>query len=95
MPSPHNKLVDKERRPRTPTVRTGGGGLHIYFKLPADLRLQSRNGIMPGLEIKAERGSVGKRGKSDARLSGGRKRYRRLGHQQGGPTHAGSLQGSQ
>ena len=39
---------------RTPTVRTGGGGCHVYFAgdLPA------RNGFRPGLDLKSRGGFV-------------------------------------
>jgi len=41
--------------PDTPRSRTGGGGLHIFFKPSSALATRT---IAPGVEIKAERGSV-------------------------------------
>ncbi len=47
-------LAERERvhgpLPATPTVATGGNGLHFYFRAPADLRSRT---LAPGLELKA------------------------------------------
>lgn len=56
-------LIELERRysslPDTYTVRTGGGGLHLYFLWPegADVR-NSQSRIAPGLDIRGEGGYV-------------------------------------
>lgn len=43
--------------PLTPTVLTGGGGLHYYFRHPGcDLR--NRAGILPGVDLRANGGYV-------------------------------------
>ena len=43
--------------PRTLTARTGGGGLHVYFRIPAGRVIGSRNELpgFPGIEVKAEK----------------------------------------
>lgn len=43
--------------PRTPTVRTGGGGRHYYFKCPTD-GLFPGSILMDGIDIKADGGYV-------------------------------------
>ena len=45
--------------PKTPTVHTGGGGLHLYFRWPAGVRV--KNGPLaglPGLEVKGNGSGV-------------------------------------
>ena len=42
--------------PQTVEVVTGGGGRHLFFAL--EEAMQSRNGIMPGLDLKGEGGYV-------------------------------------
>ena len=42
--------------PQTVEVLTGGGGRHLYFALGE--AMQSRNGILPGLDLKSEGGYV-------------------------------------
>jgi hypothetical protein len=42
--------------PKTPTSKTGGGGLHLAFKSPGFPIKNSASSIMPGLDIKADRG---------------------------------------
>jgi putative DNA primase/helicase len=44
--------------PRICTVRTGGGGIHIYLRHPCDDRMPSRNGWRKGIDIKADGGYV-------------------------------------
>lgn len=39
------------------TVRTAGGGRHLYFRCPLD-GLKSRNGLAPGVDLKADGGYV-------------------------------------
>lgn len=42
--------------PDTLTAKTPSGGLHMYFRLPLDIKLRNRTGIMPGLDIRADGG---------------------------------------
>lgn len=44
--------------PETWEVETGGGGLHLYYRYPAGVKITSRNGWMPGIDIKANGGYV-------------------------------------
>ncbi len=44
--------------PSTPSVRTGGGGWHHYFKFPSGVLLQSSNGFRHKMDFKAEGGYV-------------------------------------
>jgi len=55
---PEGEAVLKEHgHPITPMVRTGGGGLHLYFRHPdADVRTGIR--VAPGLDVKASGGYV-------------------------------------
>lgn len=39
-------------------VRTGGGGLHLYFALTGYQKLPSKIGVLPGIDIKGEGGFV-------------------------------------
>lgn len=39
-------------------VRTGGGGVHLYFQLPEGVTIPSRAGIAPGVDIRGEGGLV-------------------------------------
>jgi hypothetical protein len=41
----------------TPTVRTGGGGLHLYFAHPGS-KVENRVGFRPGLDLRADGGLV-------------------------------------
>jgi hypothetical protein len=54
-------LAELEKRwgplPQSMRVRTPGGGTHIYFKLPAGVKLSNRSGdIAPGLDVRSEGG---------------------------------------
>ncbi|MBP2642504.1 MAG: hypothetical protein H6Q67_391 [Firmicutes bacterium] len=52
-------IDDYSPLPDTVEVLTGGGGRHIYFKYPAGLKINDKNGsIAPGLDIKADGGFV-------------------------------------
>lgn len=45
--------------PSTVSVRTGGGGWHFYFRVPAGIRLRnSTSKLGPGLDIKTDGGQV-------------------------------------
>jgi hypothetical protein len=45
--------------PPTLTVRTGGGGRHLYFSSPADpVAVRSRVGVAPGIDVRAEGGMI-------------------------------------
>ncbi len=49
----HGKLPD------APTVLTGGGGLHIYLRPPADVEIRNSAGALgPGLDVRGEGGHV-------------------------------------
>jgi hypothetical protein len=49
---------DHGQLPRTPTVETGGGGKHFYFRYPAGQTIGNRAGILPGIDIRANAGYV-------------------------------------
>jgi hypothetical protein len=56
-------LLELETRhgnlPETPCVLTGGGGLHLYFRMPAGIEIPSRSGVLGrGLDIRADGGYV-------------------------------------
>lgn len=46
--------------PATHRIRTGGGGLHLIYGIPADLnvRITGRNRVLPGTDVKADGGYV-------------------------------------
>ncbi len=44
--------------PPTPTVITGGGGLHLYFALPEGVEIKNRVGIAPGIDVRGTGGYV-------------------------------------
>ncbi len=44
--------------PKTPTVKTGGGGWHYYFKHPGNTKLQNIIRIRPSMDFKADGGYV-------------------------------------
>ena len=46
------------RPPETWEVITGGGGLHLYYRYPQGVKIHSRNGWRPGIDIKAAGGYV-------------------------------------
>lgn len=51
----------KEREgywPGTLRVRTGSGGLHVYVRVSPELRVKSRNRVLPAVDIKADGGYV-------------------------------------
>ncbi|GJE62063.1 phage/plasmid primase, P4 family [Methylobacterium trifolii] len=43
--------------PQTPTQQTGGGGLHMLFRVRG-VTLKNRAGFLPGLDLKSERGQI-------------------------------------
>lgn len=45
-------------RPPTPTVRTGSGGLHLYFRQPAGTVFRNFVRRLPGLDFRGEGGQV-------------------------------------
>lgn len=55
-------LADLERThgkmSETPTARTGGGGLHKYFRYPPGMEIGNRNGLFPGIDIRGNGGYV-------------------------------------
>lgn len=44
--------------PDTVEAITGSGGRHIYFQHPSDREIKSRQGILPGVDIRADGGYV-------------------------------------
>lgn len=48
----------RARLPQTPTVRTGGGGLHLYFKHPGGEVKNSAGKIAPGIDLRGDNGYV-------------------------------------
>lgn len=44
--------------PKTPTVKTGGGGYHYYFKHPGDSEIQNSIRFRPNMDFKADGGYV-------------------------------------
>lgn len=44
--------------PKTPTVKTPTGGLHVYFKYPDGKEVGSKTGIAPGIDIRGNGGQV-------------------------------------
>jgi hypothetical protein len=44
--------------PRTPTVKTGSGGRHYYFRCPNDKTIGNRTAIGPGIDIRGTNGYV-------------------------------------
>ena len=49
-----------EEWPTTPAVRTGGGGLHVFFRSPEDTEIRNDAGkkLGPGLDIRGKGGYV-------------------------------------
>jgi hypothetical protein len=66
---------DHGRLPKCPTVQTGGGGQHPYFRHPGGL-VKSRSGIATGLDVRGDGGYVVA---PPSRHASGR-RYRWLGN---------------
>jgi len=44
--------------PMTPTVRSGGGGTHWYFRYPPGRVIKSRAGVAPGVDVRGDAGYV-------------------------------------
>ncbi len=52
------KLFDQfEKFPPTPTVHSGGGGLHFYFQHPG-FEVRGRRGMVPGIDVMADGGRI-------------------------------------
>ena len=49
-------LIEHGELPETPTVRTGSGGLHFWFR--SEEEISGKNGFLPDLDCKANRGYV-------------------------------------
>lgn len=58
----YDSLMRIERRmgslPLTVTSKTGGGGIHILFSHPGKLEVRNRNGLWPGIDIRADGGRI-------------------------------------
>ncbi len=53
------ELEEQHKLPPTYTVRTGGGGRHLYFAYPPDQLVRNSAGVLgPGLDIRAGGGFV-------------------------------------
>jgi len=50
--------VDDWTLPKTLRQRTGGGGLHLVYRIPADIRVSGHPRILPQVDIKAEFGYI-------------------------------------
>ncbi len=48
----HGKL------PPTLTARTGSGGLHLVYRVPANRRIRNRVRLAPGVDVRAEGGQI-------------------------------------
>jgi Bifunctional DNA primase/polymerase, N-terminal len=45
--------------PRTARTRTGGGGIHVYFRYPSETEIRNSAGLLgPGLDVRGEGGYV-------------------------------------
>lgn len=44
--------------PPTPKQRTGGGGFHFLFQLPATLTLKNGQGLLDGIDVRGEGGQI-------------------------------------
>jgi hypothetical protein len=47
--------------PEAPTVRTGGGGIHVYYQAPEGVLIRNHGGgdlELPGVDIKGEGGCI-------------------------------------
>jgi hypothetical protein len=45
--------------PKTARVRTGGGGVHVFFRHPTDAEIRNSAGLLgPGLDVRGEGGYV-------------------------------------
>ena len=44
--------------PPAPTVQTGSGGKHFYFRYPTNLKVGNRTGIVPGIDVRGNGGYV-------------------------------------
>jgi putative DNA primase/helicase len=51
-------VLKEHGHPITPMVRTGSGGLHLYFRHPDTTEIRTRIRIAPGLDVKAGGGYV-------------------------------------
>lgn len=47
-----------EELPVTPAVRTGGGGVHLYFRYPAEGDVRTASGVLPKVDIRGLGGFV-------------------------------------
>ena len=47
-----------EPLPDTPTVTTGSGGRHYYFRCPVGQSIGNRAGIRPGIDVRGNNGYV-------------------------------------
>lgn len=57
-PAPMGGVERQGYWPGTLRVRTGSGGLHVYVRVDENLRIKSRNRVLPAVDIKADGGYV-------------------------------------
>jgi len=53
-----DKLTAEHALPPTWAVRTGGGGMHYYFKIPVGQTIPGTAGLRPNIDVRADRGQV-------------------------------------
>ena len=54
-----SESIKKYRVPDTLTIKTGGGGLHYYFKHPAEVKVRNSAGKLgPGIDVRGHHGYV-------------------------------------
>ena len=54
-----DESIKKYRVPETLTIKTGGGGLHYYFKHPAGIKVRNSAGKLgPGIDVRGHHGYV-------------------------------------
>jgi Bifunctional DNA primase/polymerase, N-terminal/Protein of unknown function (DUF3987) len=51
-------IVEHGDLPETPTVKSGGGGIHYYFQYPAGVIIPSRSGVAEGIDVRGDKGYV-------------------------------------
>jgi len=47
-----------ESLPVTPAVRTGGGGIHLYYRYPEGAEVKTAAGVLPKVDVRAQGGFV-------------------------------------
>ena len=56
--------------PRTARTRTGGGGIHVFFRYPSGTEIRNSAGLLgPGLDVRGEGGSMSSSATQEGRRS--------------------------